>query len=170
MAGKQSGSKLGLILIFGGVLIGGITLGGYYLSQNPGVLNRLLSGADSGPDYSAFDRKLRAPDSCVTVSAKVFARLCNRISELQPEGWRDGLTTDDQQCVAAAFADYDAVELRYHRESASDYSDEDAIGKVFGFGCQVVDLLSTHGKNPSDAQSALTQFYPLWKAEMTAQY
>lgn len=155
--------KNGMMLIGGGLLIAAITLGGYYLSQNPRALDSLLGKSDPGPDLSAFDTALTAPESCAMLPTDAFILLCDWHDKLTAPAWHQGLSTAEQSCVADAFKDYRATMLTFHRETEAVYTDADRNAAVFGFACQAIDLnerkRGNYALSPVDTQEFLDRFY-----------
>ena len=69
MSQPQKRRNLGLILILGGITIGVIVLGGYYMSRNPGEVAGLFRGSQSFVNKDILETTLTASPSCARTSS-----------------------------------------------------------------------------------------------------
>ena len=159
---SNGNKRAGLMLIGGGLLIGAITLGGYYISQNPEVLRSLTSGND-GPNYDALDEVVAGPASCSAIPLSVMVGLCDKIGDIENPPWSEGLNAEAVACVGEAHDTFRPTYLSYHRETEDVYTDDDRNSAVFGYACEALDFaeqnVSGDASPAADVKELLDRYY-----------
>ncbi len=164
MSEEQKNSKLGLILILGGIFIAVITLGGYYASRNPGVVAGLFSGAKTTVNIDALNKTLTAAPECAGVATVMFKAVCAK-KDLKPvPSWAGSLDEASRNCLRTSFRNITFLEMEYRREPMENFKDYDNDAGVMYHACDVAEDLTD--SSAGDAEGILNAWYKKRLAEM----
>lgn len=115
---KKSGAKL----IIGGVVVLLITLGGFYISQNPQLISEWQYKRDSARQDSMRDILLTASDECLGVETTLFSNSCAALEGYDYEGdlnWKAGLSERAASCGLQSYRDTTTFKLKYDGDPVS---------------------------------------------------
>lgn len=121
---EKKNKKLGILLIITGVVVILITLGGFYLSQNPRIISEWQYKRDSARKDALRDILLTASDDCLEAKVAMFDRACalmeredydERINRI----WNEGMTAKEESCAVTSFRDTTLFKLEYNGDPKS---------------------------------------------------
>lgn len=121
MAEKKS-KKLGILLIIGGIFLALITIGGFYLSQNPQLISKWQYQRDSARHESLRDVLLTATADCRSVSTDILVNACVILESYNFENeleWDKGFSEKAKNCALTSFRDTTLFKLEYNGDPAS---------------------------------------------------
>ena len=110
----------GLGLIIGGVTIAVITLGGFYVSQNPEFIQKYKYKKQQEIRTALQQSALIAPESCKGIPADVFMRVAKNFDDVNYNHyWKQGIPDQQGQCVLDSFRMLTLFKLEFDGEPKS---------------------------------------------------
>jgi len=136
MAKNTRSQNLGVTLIIGGIVLTIITLGGYYINNNPDKLFSLFK--KSSVNLEVLHQVLKASDTCVDVAPVIFSQFCAKKNSDPVALWTLGLGANAKTCIDKGFTDITMLEMSYRREPEENFKvDYDFDYARVYFACSV---------------------------------
>lgn len=106
------------VMLFGGIAILIIVLGGVYLSANPQKIAQWQYQRDSARQEAMQQVILEAPESCDGVDTAVFSAACEVLEEAKT--WYRQLPIKSQACLGESYRTTTIFKLEFDGDSESD--------------------------------------------------
>ena len=155
--------KTGMLLIIGGVFVALITLGGFYLSQNPQIISKWKYERDSARQDELREVLLVAPEACISVSSSLFETACAKIEIHNFEedfDWTTGFSQQALTCMRDSFRTTTAFKLKYDGDPASNLKNLEGNGGVVLHACGVSEDLKFY--RPDLERGGAKQVFDAW--------
>jgi hypothetical protein len=165
MGKETQNNKTGRNLIIGGLALAAITLGGFYLSQNPQIISDWQNKRNSERRDQLAEKALVAPDTCANVSTAMFANACGKLElDYDQQDWKEGLSPDEQSCLLQSFRDVALYKLEYDGAPKSQLANLENDSDIIVHACGVSEDLNFYRPDhaSADAQEMLNAWYQ-WK-------
>jgi hypothetical protein len=165
--------KTGLLLFITGIIVISITMGGFYLNQNPQIIAKLINKRDAARRDELGKILLVAPDSCASISPSLFETACNKVSKSfmdmekglfnQNHDWAAGFNQQALTCMRESFRITNAFKLEYNGYPASELKDLETDESVVSDACYInTDLgLSSQDLKTYDVKQVIDIWYQL---------
>lgn len=165
MTDGSNKSNTAWILILGGIAIAIITIGGFYLSQNPQIISDWQYKKDRARKDKMAERLLVAPEICASVETSIFTSACDKL-ELDDDDqiWTEGLTSEAQTCVLESFRDVTRYKLEYDGSPLSHLKNFENDSEIIVHTCMIKENLNFYRPDHAspDAASMINAWYQ-WK-------
>ena len=159
---------IGKTLIIGGISIAAITLGGFFMSQNPEFLSSMKRKSDLARHDKMMEQLLVAPKVCAGLDTSFVLDACQKLDGVfEEEGvfenmdWRQGLSTEQQTCLYESFNQVARYQLEYQGRSLKLLQNMQTDIDIVTHACSIgSDLEFDHSNHNSvDAESMINLWY-----------
>ena len=163
----QKQRKLGLILLVGGVVLLTIVLGGYYFSQNPGIIAKWQYQRDSARKDALRETLLTASEDCSSVSPALFDRACKQLEVNDYEDdidWDADMDKQSAECALQSFRDTTLFKLEYDGDPKSHLANLETGEGIAIHLCGMKEDVQFHFPDfqPQDAKTLIDKWHQ-WK-------